>query len=86
MKAEISLPRFQYSRPEQWTAFSNELMTRLQAKPGLQDSAIAAPLPIMDDSVNLPFAIAGNPPPQQGADTAATSPPARVIFASWASR
>jgi predicted permease len=78
VKAEISLPRFQYSRPEQWTAFSNELITRLQAKPGLQDSAIAAPLPIMDDSVNLPFAIAGNPPPQQGAtDTAnyvATSP------------
>jgi putative ABC transport system permease protein len=71
VKAEISLPRFQYSRPEQWTAFSNELMTRLQAKPGLQDSAIAAPLPIMDNSVNLPFAIAGNPPTRQGAtDTA----------------
>jgi putative ABC transport system permease protein len=71
VKAEISLPRFQYSRPEQWTAFSNELMTRLQAKPGLQNSAIAVPLPIMDNSVNLPFAIAGNPPQQQGAtDTA----------------
>jgi putative ABC transport system permease protein len=71
VKAEISLPRFQYSRPEQWAAFANELMTRLQAKPGLQDSAIAAPLPIMDDSVSLPFAIAGNPPTQQGAtDTA----------------
>ncbi len=78
VKAEISLPRFQYSRPEQWTAFSSELMTRLQAKPGLQDSAIAVPLPILDNSINLPFAIAGNPPPQQGAtDTAnyvATSP------------
>jgi putative ABC transport system permease protein len=78
VKAEISLPRFQYSRPEQWTAFSNQLMTRLQAKPGLQDSAIAIPLPILDNSINLPFAIAGNPPPQQGAtDTAnyvATSP------------
>jgi len=71
VKAEISLPRFQYSRPEQWTAFSNELMTRLQAEPGLQDSAIAAPLPILDNSVNLPFAIAGNPPQPQGAtDTA----------------
>ena len=78
VKAEISLPRFQYSRPEQWTAFTNELMTRLQAKPGLHDSAIAVPLPILDNSINLPFAIAGNPPPELGAkDTAnyvATSP------------
>lgn len=71
VKAEISLPRFQYSTPEQWTAFANELMTRLQAKPGLQNSAIAAPLPVLDNSVNLPFAIAGNPPQAQGAaDTA----------------
>ena len=71
VKAEISLPRFQYSRPEQWTAFSNELMTRLQAKPGLQNSAIAVPLPILNNSINLPFAIAGNPPLEQGAtDTA----------------
>ena len=71
VKAEISLPRFQYSRPEQWTAFSNELMTRLQAMPGLQDSAIAVPLPILNNSINLPFAIAGNPPLEQGAtDTA----------------
>ncbi len=71
VKAEISLPRYQYSRPEQWTAFSNELMTRLQAMPGLQDSAIAVPLPILNNSINLPFAIAGNPPLEQGAtDTA----------------
>ena len=71
VKAEISLPRFQYSRPEQWTAFSGQLMMRLQAKPGLQDSAIAVPLPILNNSINLPFAIAGNPPLEQGAtDTA----------------
>ena len=71
VKAEISLPRFQYSRPEQWTAFSSQLMTRLQAKPGLQDSAIAVPLPILNNNINLPFAIAGNPPLEQGAtDTA----------------
>ena len=71
VKAEISLPRFQYSKPEQWTAFSNQLMTRLQAKPGMQDSAIAIPLPILNNSINLPFVIAGNPPLEQGAtDTA----------------
>jgi putative ABC transport system permease protein len=71
VKAEISLPRFQYSKPEQWTAFSNELMTRLFARPDLKDSAIAAPLPILDTPVNLPFVISGNPPlPQGAADTA----------------
>jgi predicted permease len=71
VKAEISLPRFQYSRPEQWTAFSNQLMSRLQAKPGLQNAAIGVPLPILNNSITLPFAIAGNPPQEQGAtDTA----------------
>jgi putative ABC transport system permease protein len=44
--AEVSLPQFQYSKPQQWTAFADELLTRLHAQPGLQDSAIAAPLPM----------------------------------------
>jgi putative ABC transport system permease protein len=71
VKAEISLPRFQYSRPEQWAAFAADLMTRVQAQPGMRDAAIAAPLPILDTAVTLPFSIVGNPPPAQGnADTA----------------
>jgi len=61
VKAEISLPRFQYSKPEQWAAFADELLTRLQARPGMRDTAIAAPLPILDNQVSLPFAIAENP-------------------------
>ena len=78
VKAEISLPRFQYSRPEQWVAFADRLLTRLQARPGMRDTAIAAPLPILDNAVNLPFSIVGNPPPAQGeaetADYVAVSP------------
>jgi putative ABC transport system permease protein len=71
VKAEISLPRFQYAKPEQWAAFSNELMTHLRTRPDLQNSAIAAPLPILDTPVTLPFVISGNPPlPQGTADTA----------------
>jgi putative ABC transport system permease protein len=71
VKAEISLPRFQYSQPEQWAAFANQLLTRVQARPGMRDTAIAAPLPILDTAVTLPFSIVGNPPPAQGnADTA----------------
>ncbi|HTW46763.1 MAG TPA: ABC transporter permease [Acidobacteriaceae bacterium] len=71
VKAEISLPRYQYSKPEQWAAFASELMTRVQARPGMHDAAIAAPLPILDTAVTLPFSIVGNPPPAEGnADTA----------------
>lgn len=66
VKAEISLPRYQYSTPQQWAAFAGQLLTRLQALPGMRDTAIAAPLPILDDAVTLPFSIAGNPPTASG--------------------
>lgn len=66
VKAEVSLPQFQYSTPQQWTAFSSELMTRLQSDPGMQNSAIGIPLPLVDNFVSLPFAIVGNPPLPQG--------------------
>jgi putative ABC transport system permease protein len=67
VKAMVSLPQFQYSTQPQWSAFATELMTRLQAVPGMQVSACAAPLPIKDGQVNLPFEIAGNPPLPAGA-------------------
>lgn len=71
MKAEISLPRFQYTGPEQWTAFADQLIARLHAHRGLENSALAAPLPILDDAVTLPFTIPGKPlPAQSKADTA----------------
>jgi putative ABC transport system permease protein len=71
VKAEVSLPRYQYTKPEQWSAFGNELTTRLEAKRGFEDSALGIPLPILDNAVTLPFTIAGNPPlPQGKAETA----------------
>ncbi len=71
VKAMVSLPQFQYSTPQQWTTFATELMTRLQAAPGMHDSACAAPLPIQDGQINLPFEIAGNPPLPPGASNTA---------------
>jgi putative ABC transport system permease protein len=62
VKAMVSLPQFQYSTQQQWRTFASDLMTRLQAAPGMQDSACAAPLPIADGQVTLPFEIVGNPP------------------------
>ena len=61
VKADISLPRFQYSTPQQWATFSDELLARIQAEPGLSDSAVAVPRPIADRCVTLGFDIVGSP-------------------------
>ena len=79
IEAEVSLPQFQYSTPQQWTAFSNELLARLHAQPGLRDSALAAPLPMdRQGEANFGFDIVGNPPLPPGksatADYATVSP------------
>jgi putative ABC transport system permease protein len=78
VKAEVSLPRFQYSMPSQWAAFASELLPRIQAHPGLQDSAIGLPLPVAHNSVNQQFDIVGVPRANAGvartADYASISP------------
>ena len=78
VKAEVSLPRYQYTKPEQWAAFANELTERLAARRDLEASALAVPLPIVDDAVPLPFTIAGNAPLAEGkantADFVSVSP------------
>ena len=61
VKADISLPQFQYSKPQQWAAFSDEFLARIQAQPGLQESAIVVPRPIADGFINLAFDIVGSP-------------------------
>ncbi|MGH9745226.1 MAG: ADOP family duplicated permease [Candidatus Acidiferrales bacterium] len=59
MKAEVSLPQFEYSKPEQWNAFTNDLLARIQAEPGLHETAVGIPLPLADGFVNLGFTIEG---------------------------
>ncbi|MGC2620480.1 MAG: ABC transporter permease [Acidobacteriaceae bacterium] len=71
VKAEISLPQFQYPNPQQWTAFGRDLLARIQAQPGLENAAIGLPLPIANNFVNLPFTIAGTPPPPPGSSNTA---------------
>jgi putative ABC transport system permease protein len=60
MKANIALPRTQYSTPQQWTAFADDLLARIQAQPGVQESAFAVPTP-MDGEINLGFDVVGSP-------------------------
>ncbi len=78
LKLEVSLPRFQYKTPQQWTAFADDAMPRIQAQPDLQNTAVAVPAPLANQSVNLPFSIVNSPPIAQGrsvtADFEAISP------------
>lgn len=57
LKAEVSLPRYQYSSPQQWSTFAGALMERLQAQPGLQESALGVPLPLANGSVTVKFSM-----------------------------
>ena len=66
LKADVSLPRFQYSTPQQWSMFTDQLMARIKAEPGLQNSAMVVPAPMISAGVNLPFNIVGTPPPSAG--------------------
>jgi putative ABC transport system permease protein len=71
VKAEVSLPQFEYSTPQQWTAFADDLLARIQAEPGMRDSAVGLPLPLVHPFVNLGFEIEGSPaPPASQARTA----------------
>ncbi len=74
LRAEVQLPRFQYSVPQQWVTFSKEALERIQSEPGLKDTAEVLPMPIADQQVNLPFSIVNGPP----------LPPGRTIAADYA--
>jgi putative ABC transport system permease protein len=60
--AEVDLPRSQYSTPQQWIAFSDELLRQLRSEPGLKDSAVTIPAPIAYICGTVPFDIVGRPP------------------------
>ena len=57
-------------------------MTRLEAQPGMQDSAIVGPLPIVDCCVTLSFQIVGKPSLEAGASDTANYVPASPRYFS----
>src|SRR5262249_9494348 len=67
VKADIQLPQFQYSKPEQWAAFGDDLLRRLQSQPGMRDCALGVPLPLNKQGfAPLPFEIMRHAPLPQG--------------------
>jgi putative ABC transport system permease protein len=67
VKAEVALPRAQYPTPQQWFAFSDNLLSRLQSQPGMRNSTIAIPLPLADGFINIAFDIENRPAPSAAA-------------------
>jgi putative ABC transport system permease protein len=78
LRADVSLPQFEYSKPQQWGAFSKSLMARIHTEPGMQDSAMVVPVPLASGFVNLAFEIEGSSPLPAGvsrtADFVSVSP------------
>ncbi len=62
VKANVALPRDQYKTPQQWLAFTGDILARVQAEPGMQDAALVVPTPLADGSIRVPFEIIGQPP------------------------
>jgi putative ABC transport system permease protein len=62
VKANISLPRELYKTQQQWLAFTDDLLARVQAEPGMQEAALVVPTPLADTGVRVPFEIVGQPP------------------------
>ena len=71
LKAEISLPRYRYATPQQWSAFSEACLEKIQAQPAMQDSAFAVPAPLADNFVDLPFSIPDHAPLPPGTPSTA---------------
>ncbi|HTR01549.1 MAG TPA: ABC transporter permease [Thermoanaerobaculia bacterium] len=59
LTAGMSLPRTQYSRPEQWRSFYTTLVDRLSREPGVEHAAASLPLPLYGAGLNFAFKIDG---------------------------
>jgi predicted permease len=59
LTTSINLPRSQYTKPEQLASFSNEIIERMKAIPGVEDAGVALPLPLASGNINLGFTVEG---------------------------
>ncbi|HTO86115.1 MAG TPA: ABC transporter permease [Thermoanaerobaculia bacterium] len=67
----ISLPRAQYSKPEQWIGFYGRLVESLKSQPGVEAVAAVLPLPLTGGGLNFAFTIEGRATEKAGNDRTA---------------
>ena len=63
LTATINLPQSEYSRPEQWLSFNDELLKRIQRLPGVEAAALGVGAPFLGVPFSLPISIEGHPQP-----------------------
>ena len=71
LTAGLSLPRAQYSKPDQWIGFYTRLVERLEALPGVSGAAAALPLPLEGGGLHFEFKIEGRAPAATSLDYSA---------------
>jgi putative ABC transport system permease protein len=64
--AGVSLPKSQYTKPDQWISLFDQLIDRLKAQPGVLGAAVALPLPPSGSGFGFGFAIDGRPAREPG--------------------
>ena len=62
----VSLPKSQYVKPAQWSAFFRQAVERLKSIPGVEDAAAALPTPFTGSNLGYGFNIVGAPPLPRG--------------------
>jgi hypothetical protein len=71
LAATISLPRSEYTDPEQWTRFNEELLRRVERLAGVETAAYGVGVPFTAPPVSLPFELENRTPADAGARTTA---------------
>jgi putative ABC transport system permease protein len=66
LRADVSLPKSQYSKADQWVSFFGSLVDGLKAQPGVLGGAVALPLPPSGSGFSFGFAIEGRTPTEPG--------------------
>ena len=62
----VDLPKAQYVKPDQWSAFFRQAVDRMKTLPGVEGAAAALPLPFTGSNLGYGFEIVGAPPLPRG--------------------
>lgn len=66
LTAQVWLPRAKYREPQQQAAFTQDVLQRLQALPGVKSAGAVADLPLSGPGASRYFSIEGAPPTRPG--------------------
>jgi ABC-type antimicrobial peptide transport system permease subunit len=68
LTVRIALPEVKYSRPQQWTAFFQQVLERVKMLPGVQSVGLTSQLPLTGFTLMGMLRVEGQAPPEFGKD------------------